>query len=91
MIRPALALILLVVPARADWKLVGDVVPVTRLDANLTRLVATNAAIDRSVVSAGGDGMAEAMKILARAVDVLSARIPEPVHPGDHSTARRAA
>lgn len=62
------------------------------LDENLKRLVATNVAIDRSVASAGGDGMAEAMRILARAVDVLSMRLPDPARPGgEHSSARRAA
>ncbi|MGI9470376.1 MAG: MotA/TolQ/ExbB proton channel family protein [Rubripirellula sp.] len=61
------------------------------LDSNLQRLVAANVAIDRSVAAAGGDGMADAMRILARAVDVLSHRLPEPGHPGEHSTARRAA
>lgn len=47
------------------------------LDANLQRLNATNAAIDRSVSAAAGDGMAEAMRFLARAVDVLAKRLPE--------------
>lgn len=62
------------------------------LDENLKRLVATNVAIDRSVASAGGDGMAEAMRILARAVDVLSMRLPDPARPGgEYSSARRAA
>jgi len=39
MIRPALALgiVLLVLPARAEWMLDGEEVPVARLDANLTR------------------------------------------------------
>lgn len=45
------------------------------LDANLTRLQETNLAIDRSVAAAAGDGMADAMRILARAVDVLSSRM----------------
>lgn len=46
------------------------------LDANLQRLNATNAAIDRSVSAAAGDGMADAMRFLARAVDVLAKRLP---------------
>ncbi len=45
------------------------------LDSNLIRLLETNAAIDRSVSAAAGDGMADAMRILARAVDVLSHRL----------------
>lgn len=48
------------------------------LDANLQRLNATNAAVDRSVASAAGDGMAEAMRFLARAVDVLAQQLPNP-------------
>ncbi len=47
----------------------------TTLDANLARLQETNLAIDRSVAAAAGDGMADAMRILARAVDVLSTRM----------------
>ena len=61
------------------------------LDANLQRLVATNVAIDRSVAAAGGDGMADAMRILARAVDVLSSRISGPNRPANHSSSRQAA
>ena len=61
------------------------------LDSNLQRLVATNASVDRSVASAGGDGMADAMRILARAVDVLSSRISTPSHSADHSSSRQAA
>jgi biopolymer transport protein ExbB/TolQ len=57
------------------------------LDANLQRLNATNEAIDRSISAAAGDGMAEAMLFLARAVDVLSKRLPEP----EHEASRRAA
>jgi hypothetical protein len=45
------------------------------LDANLKRLQETNAAVDRSVSAAAGDGMADAMRILARAVDMLSAQL----------------
>ncbi len=48
------------------------------LDANLQRLAETNATINRSVsAAAAGDGMADAMRILARAVDVLSNRLAE--------------
>ena len=61
------------------------------LDSNLQRLVATNASVDRSVAAAGGDGMADAMRILARAVDVLSSRIATPSHSADHSSSRQAA
>ena len=61
------------------------------LDTNLQRLVATNVAIDRTVAAAGGDGMADAMRILARAVDVLSSRISGPSRPTDHSSSRQAA
>jgi biopolymer transport protein ExbB/TolQ len=61
------------------------------LDSNLQRLVATNASVDRSVAAAGGDGMADAMRILARAVDVLSTRIASPSRPADNSTSRQAA
>lgn len=45
------------------------------LDANLQRLQETNSAIDRSVSAAAGDGMANAMRILARAVDVLTGHL----------------
>jgi len=61
------------------------------LDSNLQRLVATNASVDRSVAAAGGDGMADAMRILARAVDVLSSRIATPSHSADHPSSRQAA
>lgn len=47
------------------------------LEANLGRLQETNAAIDRSVSAAAGDGMADAMRFLARAVDALSAKLPQ--------------
>jgi len=46
------------------------------LDANLIRLQATNETIERSISVAAGDGMAEAMRTLARAVDVLAKRLP---------------
>ncbi|MEM1069174.1 MAG: MotA/TolQ/ExbB proton channel family protein [Planctomycetota bacterium] len=47
------------------------------LDQNLLRLAEINASIDQSVSAAAGDGMADAMRILARAVDVLSKRLSE--------------
>ena len=48
------------------------------LDGNLQRLAETNATINRSVsAAAAGDGIADAMRILARAVDVLSNRLAE--------------
>ena len=59
------------------------------LDTNLQRLNATNAAIDRSVSAAAGDGMAEAMRFLARAVDVLAKRLPD--QDLLHEASRRAA
>ena len=61
------------------------------LDANLQRLTETNAAIDRSVSAAAGDGMANAMRILARAVDVLTAHLPEPSVRKGKDSSRRAA
>ena len=61
------------------------------LDSNLKRLVATNASVDRSVATAGGDGMADAMRILARAVDVLSSRMSNSSRQGDNPTSRQAA
>ncbi|MCG8651079.1 MAG: MotA/TolQ/ExbB proton channel family protein [Pirellulales bacterium] len=47
------------------------------LETNLARLNETNQAIDRSINAAAGHGMADAMRILARAVDALSARLAE--------------
>jgi biopolymer transport protein ExbB/TolQ len=47
------------------------------LDQNLLRLAEINASIDQSVSAAAGDGMADAMRILARAVDVLSKRLAD--------------
>jgi biopolymer transport protein ExbB/TolQ len=61
------------------------------LDSNLQRLVATNASVERSVAAAGGDGMADAMRILARAVDVLSSRMSNSNRQGDNPTSRQAA
>jgi hypothetical protein len=47
------------------------------LDANLVRLAEANEAVGRSVSTSAGDGMADAMRILARAVDVLTVRLAE--------------
>ncbi len=47
------------------------------LDANLERLRVTNDHVAKSVDAAGGEGMAEAMRILARAVDTLARHLPE--------------
>jgi hypothetical protein len=64
------------------------------LDGNLQRLAETNANINRSVsAAAAGDGMADAMRILARAVDVLSNRMAEQrrLDARDDTSSRRAA
>ena len=61
------------------------------LDTSLQRLTETNASIDRSVSAAAGDGMADAMRILARAVDVLSNRLAEPSFRNENVSSRRAA
>ena len=70
------------------------------LDANLERLRVTNDHVSRSVETAGGEGMAEAMMILARAVDTLARHLPERpalldgadgVTPTADGAARRAA
>ena len=47
------------------------------LDSNLERLRLTNEHVAHSVQTAGGEGMAEAMVILARAVDMLARQLPE--------------
>ena len=60
------------------------------LDANLTRLQETNAAIDHSVKSAAGDGMADAMRTLARAVDMLATQL-QSTQASDAPKPRRAA
>jgi oligoribonuclease (3'-5' exoribonuclease) len=60
------------------------------LDQNLLRLAEINASIDQSVSAAAGDGMADAMRILARAVDVLSKRLADTELDVSSST-RRAA
>ena len=61
------------------------------LDANLEMLVAANSAVDRNLSATGADTMADAMRILARAVDVLSSRMPNPVRPADSASSRKAA
>ena len=60
------------------------------LDSNLKRLQETNVAIERSITAAAGDGMSEAMRILARAVDVLSVELSQ-TRNASISSARRAA
>ena len=55
------------------------------LDANLQRLDSTNRIVSDSVNAAAGDGMTDAMRTLARAVELLSDRIP------DSNPIRRAA
>ena len=47
------------------------------LDSGLERLRHANHEVARSVEASAGDGMADAMRILARAVDTLSAKLPE--------------
>jgi biopolymer transport protein ExbB/TolQ len=61
------------------------------LDTNLERLDATNRGIDRSVAAAAGEGMSDAMRTLARAVDILSARIPDGKTSSSAAQTRRAA
>ena len=47
------------------------------LDDSIAQLEDTNQAIDNSIQAAAGTGMSDAMRILARAVDVLSARLAD--------------
>ncbi|QDT08942.1 MotA/TolQ/ExbB proton channel family protein [Planctomycetes bacterium K23_9] len=61
------------------------------LDTNLERLDATNRGIDRSVAAAAGEGMADAMRTLARAVDILSAQMPDGKNAANQIVQRRAA
>jgi biopolymer transport protein ExbB/TolQ len=65
------------------------------MDNSLQQLAETNASIDRSIQAAAGEGMADAMRILARAVDVLTRRLAETSsqHRGESnpSASRRAA
>lgn len=61
------------------------------LQVNLERLDDTNQSIDKSIHAAAGYGMADAMRILARAVDVLSARLAESKDEDGESVSRRAA
>ena len=65
---------------------------------NLQRLDETNQSIDKSIHAAAGHGMADAMRILARAVDALSAKLADPAEAagpqspdGNASSSRRAA
>ncbi|QEG43250.1 MotA/TolQ/ExbB proton channel family protein [Roseimaritima ulvae] len=47
------------------------------LDQNLERLETVNRSLDQSLNStAGGEGMSEAVRVLARAVDMLSSQLP---------------
>ncbi len=55
------------------------------LDANLERLRATNEQVAHSVETAAGEGMAEAMVILARAVDTLARELPDRPAPPSQS------
>jgi biopolymer transport protein ExbB/TolQ len=57
----------------------------TALDANLIRLAEANQQTERTIEEVGNNGLAEAMIVLAQAVDVLSGRLPK------HSQTRRAA
>jgi len=61
------------------------------LDKNLERLAETNEAVEQSVNAAAGDGMADAMRILARAVDVLSRRLADVNEAESTTPTRRAA
>lgn len=61
------------------------------LDQNLLRLAEINASIEQSVAAAGGDGMADAMRILARAVDLLSKRLAESGMSSDPTRSTRHA
>lgn len=62
------------------------------LQNNLERLDQTNQAIDKSIHAAAGYGMADAMRILARAVDVLSTRLADTSENDKvESSSRRAA
>lgn len=55
----------------------------TALDANLERLRETNQQIDKNLGAAAGQGMADAMLVLARAVDVLTQHLPKKAAPGE--------
>jgi len=73
----------------------GSVIALQRaIESNLQQLGATNTAIEHSVQAAAAGGMADAMKTLARAVDVLSARLAAgngTQHQPHGDRARRAA
>lgn len=56
----------------------GSVITMQRaLDANLEQLAETNQTIQQSVEASAGNGMADAMRTLARAVDVLSRHLAD--------------
>ncbi len=65
----------------------GSIIELQRsLDANLERLAKTNDAIERSVEASAGNGMADAMRTLARAVDILSNHLTQsPANPSPAS------
>jgi hypothetical protein len=47
------------------------------LDANLEQLTETNQTVQQSIEASAGNGMADAMRTLARAVDVLSRHLAD--------------
>ncbi len=55
------------------------------IDTSLEQLSATNAAIAQSIELSAGKGMADAMRVLARAVDVLTTRLPSANLSASHS------
>lgn len=63
------------------------------LTNNLDLLGRANRQVDENLGAAAGQGMADAMMVLARAVDVLNERLPEVVDagPATNGEARRAA
>ncbi len=67
----------------------GSVITLQRtLESNLERLHETNHAIQQSVETVAANGMADAMRTLARAVDILSVRMAE-LQSGSHTTIQR--
>lgn len=64
----------------------GSVVSLQQaLESNLRQLIKTNQAIDHSVEASAANGMADAMRTLARAVDVLSVRLADRPATGDQT------
>ena len=61
------------------------------LDQSMIRLAEANRAAERSVTASAGDGMADAMRILARAVDILAKRLAQSDAKQSSSGSRRAA